>query len=355
MALVGGGIAALLVAGVAALLLMSGGSDAPAETAASAPVAVVPADPSVPAMFEGTPPAETTAVTPAPVTPAAKSPSPGKTPAAAPTPGSTPATTPVAKAPPPKVPATPAAPDPAIEAEKRLEVARAKLGNQLIDQGVADLRTIVTDFPSTAVAADAAFLAADTLAKAGRIDDAMAAHVEFENRFAGDRRVAESQLALGELTLKSQRPNRDDAAREIFGRAAASAPGTAAALRALQHKLAIEERRKTKERVAAVGKDLPASFATLRQLADQFPAAPQGMLALYRLGAGLADNDQWELAAAAWTDLATRYPDNPNDAWWLLGELYERRLRDNARANAAYAQVPPASKRYKDAQGKLRR
>ena len=43
---------------------------------------------------------------------------------------------------------------------------------------------------------------------------------------------------------------------------------------------------------------------------------------------------------AAFTDLATRYPSNPHDAWWLLGELYERRLRDDARARAAYAQVP---------------
>jgi hypothetical protein len=61
------------------------------------------------------------------------------------------------------------------------------------------------------------------------------------------------------------------------------------------------------------------------------------------------------MAARAWTDLANRYPDNPNDPWWLLGELYERRLRDNQRAQAAYAQVPQTSKRYQDAQRKLRR
>jgi TolA-binding protein len=205
------------------------------------------------------------------------------------------------------------------------------------------------------VAADAAFLAADALTRAGRTDDAMAAHVEFENRFANDSRLAESQLALADLTLKSRRPNREDAAREAYGRAAAAAPGTDTALRALQARIAIEERRKLKERDAAVGKDMPASFATLRTLADQFPASPHGMLALYRLGAGYADNDQWEMAARAWTDLANRYPDNPNDAWWLLGELYERRLRDNTRALAAYAQVPQSSKRYQDAQRKLRR
>ncbi len=183
----------------------------------------------------------------------------------------------------------------------------------------------------------------------------MAAHVEFENRFGSDPRLAESQLALADLTLKSRQPNREEAARAIYGRAAAAAPGTTTALRALQAKIGIEERRRLKERDAAVGKDMPASLLTMRMLADQFPTSPQRMLALYRLGSGYADNDQWEMAARAWTDLATRYPDNPNDAWWLLGELYERRLRDNERAQAAYAQVPSSSKRYQDAQRKLRR
>ena len=61
------------------------------------------------------------------------------------------------------------------------------------------------------------------------------------------------------------------------------------------------------------------------------------------------------LAATAYTDLATRYPTNPHDAWWELGEIYERRLRDDERARAAYAQVPAGSKRYQDAQRKLTR
>ena len=92
-------------------------------------------------------------------------------------------------------PATPppatAAPDPSAEATTRLDVARAKLGNNLVEQGLADLRAIVTDFPTSAVAADASFLTAETLTRLGRVDDAMAAHVEFANRFAADPRVAE--------------------------------------------------------------------------------------------------------------------------------------------------------------------
>jgi TolA-binding protein len=110
-----------------------------------------------------------------------------------------------------------------------------------------------------------------------------------------------------------------------------------------------------KERDASTGRDVPASVTTLRQLADQFPTSPQGMLALFRLGTAYTDADLWAQAATAWTDLATRYPDNPHDAWWLLGELYERRLRDAERARAAYAQVPKTSKRFQDAQRKLKR
>ena len=183
----------------------------------------------------------------------------------------------------------------------------------------------------------------------------MAAHVEFANRFGNDRRLAERQVALGDLTLKSRQPNRDDAARAAYGRAATAAPGTPVALKALQSKFAIEDRRKIKERDPNLGKDLPASFATLRTLADQFQTSPHGMLALYRLGNGYADEDQYEMAARAWTDLATRYPENPHDAWYLLGELYERRLKDPAKAQAAYAQVPQSSRRYQDAQRKLKR
>jgi serine/threonine protein kinase/TolA-binding protein len=247
-------------------------------------------------------------------------------------------------------------PEPNSEATTRLDVARAKLKNNLVDQAIADLRAIVTDYPASTVAADASFLAADTLTRLGRIDDAMAAHVEFGNRFGNDPRIAENQLALGDLTLRSRQPNREEAARARFARAAAAAtPGSPTALRALQAKAGIEERRRIRERDATLGRDVPAQLLTLRQLADQFPDSPHGMLALYRLATGWSDIDQWEMAAAAYTDLATRYPANPHDAWWQLGELYERRLRDDARAKAAYAQVPSTSKRYQDAQRKLTR
>ncbi len=143
------------------------------------------------------------------------------------------------------------------EAAVRLDVARAKLDRDLTDQGIADLRAIVGDFPASPTAADAAYLVAETFARVGRADDAMAAHLEFANRFPNDARLAASQLALGELTVKSRQPNRDDVARDLFARAAAAAPGTTTALRALQNKIAIEDRRKLKVRESAGGKEVP--------------------------------------------------------------------------------------------------
>jgi TolA-binding protein len=353
---------------VAVLLSPSEQSAAPApvapapaaapEPAAVAPPATDPAAAAVPAVTNPATPAPpppktasaTTSAVPgaaAPGAPPGKTPPKGATPAAA-APATTTPTSPVA-------PAAPATPDPSAEAATRLDVARAKLNSNLADQGLADLRAIITDYPTSTVAADAAFLTAETLTRLGRIDDAMAAHVEFARRFAGDARVASSQLALGELTLKSRQPNRDEAAREIFGKAATAAPGSPAALRALQAKAGIESRRNLRERNTAINRDVPAELATLRTLADQFPASPQGMQALYRLGREWSDLNQWILAATAFTDLATRYPANPHDAWWELGEIYERRLRDDGRARAAYAQVPSTSKRYQDAQRKLTR
>ena len=340
--LIAGGVAVVAVI-AGGVLTMQGGNAAPAEAvvASEPPLAATPAPPADPVATPVAPAATAPPGAPAP---------PLKAPTAAGTASAVAAKGAVAP-PPAKV----AAPDPNAEGAKRLEIARAKIGSNLTDQGIADLRAVIADFPGTVLAADAAWLVAETFTRLGRADDAMAAHVEFANRFAGDARLAESQFALGDLTLESRHANRDEAAREIFGRAAAAAPGTPTALRALQAKIGIEDRRRLKVREAAAGKEVPASLATLRVLADQFPTSPHGMLALFRLGSGYADADQWELAARAFTDLATRYPDNPNDAWWLLGELYERRLRDDARAKAAYAQVPATSKRYQDAQRKLTR
>ncbi len=344
------------------------GATPAADTGAVPPATQAPAPPPVvpppPVTVPTTTSAQTTTASPPPAKPAASAssspttPTPGTTPPlatkaarpAAPRPGTTDAKGAVTDA----KGLAPSRDD--LAAAERLEVAKAKLASNLLDQAVADLRQIVIDYPSSRLAANAAFMAADVLDKADRVEDAMGAHVEFANRFRSDPRVAASQLQLADLTLRSRRPNRESSAREIYGAIARDHPRTAQASSALQRKLRIEtERRNLREKDPVLGKEVPAALVTLRTISEQFPDAPGTMIALNRLAVLYVDIDEHQRAASALTELATRFPNNPHDAWFRLGELYERELRDPERARAAYAQVPPTSARYRDAQRRINR
>jgi TolA-binding protein len=240
------------------------------------------------------------------------------------------------------------------EARERLEIARAKINNRLLDPALADLRQLVMDFPGTSAAAEAAFMSADILEKLGRTDDAMAAHVEFEKRFPGDARTPASRLKLAELTARSARDDRELAARQILSDVIATYPRTSHAQAALQMKLKLEQGKRQKERDPVLGIEVPIVLPTLRAIVEQFPNTAMAMLALNRLGDMYADLDQWERAAQSYAQLGTTFPDNPNDAWFKAAEIYERRLKDMNQARDAYSKVPQSSTRYRDAQRKLK-
>lgn len=259
---------------------------------------------------------------------------------------------------PSKAPAGGSAPVPKVSSEdagrERLEVARAKMNTNLLEPALADFARIRLDYPTSAAAAEASFLSAQILEQLGRIEDAMAVHVEFNQRFDRDRRLPDSKLRLAELTLRSRLPNREQSARELLGDIARVHPRTPQALTALQQKLKLEQGRGPRELDPVLGVPVPRPLPTLRTVTEQFPNHPVSMLALNRLGDLYESIDRHDLAAEAYTTLATRFPDNPLDAWFKAGEVYERRLRDMDRARAAYAKVPATSARYKDAQKKLK-
>lgn len=261
----------------------------------------------------------------------------------------------IAKPPATSTPALARASRAAAAANGRLEIARAKVANNLLEAALADLRQILVDHPGTAAAAEATFMAADLLEKLGRAEEAMDAHMEFGRRFATDKRAAASKLRLAELTARSRRPNRDLAARARLDEVIASHPGTPQALQALQMKIRIDGERRDRVMDPVLGVQVPAIVPTLRTLIAQFPNSPAAMIALNRLTLAYVDLGQPERAAQTLTTLATNFPNNPHDAWFRLGELYERRLKDPARARAAFAQVPQGSRRYQDAQRKLAR
>ena len=258
-------------------------------------------------------------------------------------------------APPPSKPA-PAAASKDIEARERLDVARAKLGNNLIDQAVADLRQIVVDYPRSEVAVEASFLAAETLEQAGRVDDAMAVYVEFDRRFAGNQRVAQSKLRRARLLQNAKAQPRQTEGYQLLGEIARDFPGTPESRSALQAKRQIEAQRKQLKGVDPVLQvEVPALLVTLRMISDQFPGEAQTMIALNQLALGYEDMNQYQAAAEVWEHMAAQFPGNPAEVWFRLGELYERRLRNAEKARAAYEKVPPDSPRYKDAQQRLKR
>lgn len=345
--LVGGLIVVVAALGAIAVLTGPWSNAGPAAIAEPPPAAVTT---TPPATLAELPPAETapTASTP----PSTMAPSGSPPPAVAKRPTEKPLdTTPAAPADAPATaPATPAAPAVDAEATRRMEIARSKLSSNLPDQAVADLRQIVRDYPQSPIGADAGFLAAETLEKLGRIEDAMAAHLEFAKRFGSDARASTSRLRMAELTLRSKQPNRETAALDIFNQVIRDFPKTPAALQAFQGKARIETDRKLETKDPLIGKEVPAVLVTLRTMSEQFPEAPATMSALNRLAQLYMDEEQYLRAAHALTDLANHFPTNPHDAWFRLGELYDRRLNDKERARAAYAQVPASSPRYKDAQ-----
>jgi serine/threonine protein kinase/TolA-binding protein len=238
-------------------------------------------------------------------------------------------------------------------ANERLDIARAKMDSNLLEPALADLAQIRRDFPVSRAAAEASFLAADIFERLGRIEDAMAVHVEFGKRFESDSRLPASKLRLAELTLKSRQPNREVAARESLNEIASRFPRTDEAFAALRLKLMLEQGR-GRERDSVLGIEVPRALPTLRMFTEQFPSSPHAMGEWSRLASMYADLERYELAASAYTSLATLFPANPYDAWFRAGEIYERRLKDMERARAAYGKVPETSARYRDAQRKLK-
>lgn len=365
---------ALFLVGLAAMIGVAGYVMLRPTAAGDAPSVAVDAStaPSEPAPIPSSPTADTpTASAPASVpAPTAMPPaSPLPETARPPAPAATARTAPAAK---PAVPAatTPATSPPRIDpvkaaeaeraakaeavANERIEIARAKIANNLLDPALSDLRQIVSDLPGSAAAAEASYMTAEVLERQGKLEDAMAAHVEFAKRFAGHERTAASKLRLAELTLRSKRPDREAAARTLFAGVIADHPRTPQAFQALQSKLRLDGGRRQREMDPVLGVPVPAVVPTLRALIEQFPASPASMPAYTRLAEAYIDLEQYERAAQVLSALATSFPDGALDAWFKAGELYERRLKDLDRAREAYAKVPEKSPRYRDAQRKLK-
>ncbi|MGE0043870.1 MAG: protein kinase [Vicinamibacterales bacterium] len=102
-----------------------------------------------------------------------------------------------------------------------------------------------------------------------------------------------------------------------------------------------------------LGVDVPPVVFTLRAEIAQ-PRTPRAeMSARHRLALIYDDIGRPAEAAAQLEALVEAFPDNPYDAAFRLGTIYERELAAPDEARAAYRRVPEGSRRYADAQARL--
>ena len=334
----------------------SGRQPAPASTATAAP-----ASPSSPAVVEAVAaapapvpaaPVELALTKPATATPSATLPASAPAPAA----GSKPALKPAGAS----ATAVPAGGG-AVEESRRddaaatlLKTAQAKIDAQLLDQALDDLKKTVATYASSATAPAAQLLIGQVYERQNRPADAQAAYVELRSHYGSSAAAADATFQLADLVSKGKRDDRDAAARALYGELFERYPKSPRAAQALSRKAALEDKAKVRVVDSELQTSVPMSLVTYRSLVRSYPSSPVAEAAFESLSERYKDVRQYALAAEALEQLATRFPTNRRDAAWRAGELYEDRVKDQAKARAAYALVPSTSPRYRDAQKKLR-
>ncbi len=196
------------------------------------------------------------------------------------------------------------------------------------------------------------YLIAKSLASLERGQEAIGAYVEIQTRFKGDPRAAEAAFQQAKLVQAADTKKTTDEAKRLYAECAATYPASPWSARALAAKAEIEREQRATVRDAALGATVPAALATYRDLTARFPAEPVAEKAWWELGQMYEDEKRWDLAAEAYEKLTQHFPQTRLDAWFQLAEIYERRLKDAARAKQAYGKVPTTSSHFKEAQKK---
>ena len=245
-------------------------------------------------------------------------------------------------------------PWPTMGPRRCFKTAQAKIDAHLLDQALDDLKRAVTSYASTPTAPAAQLLIGQVYERQNRLDDAQAAYVELRSHYGTSPAAADATYLLAELVLRGKRPDREAAARSLYGEVADQFPKSGRAPLALSRKATLEDKAKLRTLDPDLQTSVPASLVTYRTLVGAYPSSPQAESAYEKLAERYEDVRQFALAAEALEQLATRFPMNRRDAAWRAGELYEDKFKDPARARAAYALVPASSPRYRDAQKKLR-
>jgi len=241
----------------------------------------------------------------------------------------------------------------ADELKDTVRVARAKFDARLYDQAVSDLTAAMPRYPTSPSAPSAYLLLARTYDQQRRPEDAMASYVELRSKYAGSPEAAEATVTLSDLVLRSKRENRETEALTLLNEVMTQYPKSPWAPRALVRKASLEERMKLRVNDGKLGTVVPAALVSYRALVENYSASDGQEIALDRLSVMYEDLKRYDLSAQSLLKLAERAPQSDKDFAWRAGEMYEKKLRDLARARDAYAKVPPSSSHFKDAQKKL--
>jgi tRNA A-37 threonylcarbamoyl transferase component Bud32/TolA-binding protein len=320
-------------------------------------------------------PATATAATPAVVVPAVVEPKPAPAPEAGsksvvPPPASTAAPAPAKPTPdvavrtapaPPSVaaartPSPAAAPRPAAEPDpvgKAVEAAPPAMERGEFDAALTDLQSALGKRPTSPDAAQARLLIAQIYDRQGRTDAALASYADLRTTYPGDPASADALLRMADLVQQTRRPDRTRVARSYLDEIVANFSTTNAAPQALAQRAVVEDRENAKVTDPVLQRVVPAALVSCRQLTESYPRSAQAEAAFIRLARYYDDLKRYDLQANALIALGSHFPNTRHDAWWEAGEVFERRVRDVAKAKDAYSRVPTTSRRYRDAQKKL--
>jgi serine/threonine protein kinase len=239
------------------------------------------------------------------------------------------------------------------QAVEELRVAKTKAAAGLYTQALKTLQDLVVRYSGTDEALDAYFLMASINEKQALLDEALAGYLEIATRFEGHTRVPEALFRLSEVALRTDRKERVSEARAMFARAADEYGTSPWASRALLSKGELEARHRLHERDVALGVT-PSALVTYRRITIEYPDSAEAEQALSRLAILYEETKRYEMAAEAFSQLASRYPHTSGVAWFRAAELYRRRLDDSQKAQAAYDRVPATSRHFADAQKQLK-
>ncbi len=241
----------------------------------------------------------------------------------------------------------------AEELNRELDIVRTKAEAGLNEQALQALRPLLARYRAEPEVASAYFLMADIQETQRAYEDAMATYLETAERFPDEHHGAQALYRFANAALKSKQSNKEVKARETLGELARRYPQSEWAPQGLLLKAAIEERKRLYKMDAVLGISVPAALITYRHLTESYPTVSGSATAHKKLAQLYEDVRRYHLAARALENLATRHPDVAGDAWYRAAELY-RRVKDEKAARDAYAKVPRGSRRYNDAQSRLR-